>query len=91
MAPCAFHKYLWYRQALNVFIMPKVLRFNSKWNNVKEGEKHGFGNWVCVGCTLQILLCQRRKGGKRYILKITGRIKKSEGLEAFSRAQFTLA
>ena len=91
MAPCAFHKYLWYRQALNVFIMPKVLWFESKWNNVKKREKHGFENWVHAGCTLQILLCQRTERREKIQFKNNQENKKSEGLEAFSRAQFTLA
>lgn len=63
MAPCAFHKYLWYRQALNVFIMPKLLWFKSKRDNVKKKEKHGFGNWVCVGCTHRAS-CAREGTGK---------------------------
>lgn len=63
MAPCAFHKYLWYRQTLSIFIMPKPLWFKAKGPMQRKGKAQTWGLGVCWGRFLH----QSEKGGKIHI------------------------
>lgn len=81
MAPCAFHKYLWYRQALSVFLMPKLLQFKANRITQRKG-KLGFGDLEGVGGTFCI---RGRRWGERCILKITREERTERGLEALAK------
>lgn len=79
MAPCAFHKYLWYRQALSVFIMPKLLQFKANRITQRKGKLR-LGDLECVGGTF----CTSGRSGERCILKITREERAKRGLEALA-------
>lgn len=80
MAPCAFHKYLWYRQALSVFLMPKLLQFKANRIRQRKGKLR-LGDLEGVG---RHFLYQREKRGERCILKVTREERTERGLEALA-------
>lgn len=78
MAPCAFHKYLWYR---HFYYAPASL-VQSKRTNAKKGKTQTYGLGVCWGHFLH----QSEKGGK---IHFKNNRRRKESRELWKRSQST--